>query len=437
MPHVCLVALTGFRVADPELRELGLSLPGLRRRGEAIAALPALGLLTLAAHTPSHWTQSFHEAAAVDAALVEDLCQYRPALVAISALTASIEEAYSLCAAIRARGVRSVIGGLHATALPQEVLRHADAVVVGDGETAWPGVLERAESGSLRGMIRGEQFRMAESRMPRWELLPAGKRRRFTVQTSRGCPLACEFCGASRLLGPYRQKPPQCVAAELAAIKAIDPCAVIELADDNTFAGLDDADGLLQALADAGLPWFTECDWRISQRPNLCKAMAAAGCAQVLLGVESPVHSYAGMGPKGAPAQRMFEAIVAIQDCGIAVNACFVAGADGETCQSMEQLGELVAACPAADVQLTLQTPFPGTALRARLARAGRLLEDRTWKLHTLFEVTHRPDRMTVAELQAGFRQLLARLYSPAEARRRARMRHQIWRGRHKLVASE
>lgn len=437
MPHVCLVALTGFRVADRELRELGLSLPGLRRRGEAIAALPALGLLTLAAHTPACWTQSFHEAATIDEALVETLSQQRPALVAISALTASMEEAYALCAALKARGVATVIGGLHATALPLEALRHADAVVVGDGETAWPVVLDRAKAGSLHGVVRGGQFRMAESKLPRWDLLPQGKRRRFTLQTARGCPLACEFCGASRLLGPYRQKPAQCVAAELAAIKALDPQAVIELADDNTFASSDDPGDLLQLLADSGLPWFTECDWRISQRPGLCKAMAAAGCAQVLVGMESPVHSYAGMGPKGASAQRMFDAIAAIQGCGIAVNACFVAGADGETCQSLEELGELVAACPAADVQVTLQTPFPGTALRARLARTGRLLEDRTWKYHTLFEVTHRPDRMTVAQLQAGFRALLGRLYSPAEARRRTLMRHQIWRGRHKLVASE
>lgn len=62
MPHVSLVAFTGFRVVDPELRAFGLSLPGLRRRGEAIAALPALGLLTIAAHAPEHWTQSFHDA---------------------------------------------------------------------------------------------------------------------------------------------------------------------------------------------------------------------------------------------------------------------------------------------------------------------------------------------------------------------------------------
>jgi hypothetical protein len=137
MPHISLIAFTGFRVVDPELRALGMSLPGLRRRGEAIAALPALGLLTVAAHTPEHWTQSYHDAPAFDDALAERIAAEGPALVAISALTASIEEAYALCAALRGRGVATVIGGLHATALPDEVLLHADAAAVGDGETAW------------------------------------------------------------------------------------------------------------------------------------------------------------------------------------------------------------------------------------------------------------------------------------------------------------
>ena len=434
MPHVSLVAFTGFRPADPELLALGLSLPGLRRRAYAIAALPALGLLTVAAHTPDPWRQSFHEAPSCTEELIEQVCIDRPKLVAISALTASIEEAYTLCDALRKRNIATVIGGLHATALPAEVLEHADAVVCGDGETAWPQVLAAAETGDLRGVYRGPTFDLTESRLPRWDLLPAGPRRRYTVQTSRGCPLACEFCAASRLLGPFREKTAACVAAELAAIKQIDPYAAIELADDNSFAGTCDPESLLQALADAGLPWFTECDWRIAERPELCAAMADAGCVQVLVGIESPVRAFSGMGPKSAGLDVLRQGVERIQVQGLPVNACFVVGADGETESSIDTLGQLLQEWPSADVQLTVQTPFPGTALRRRLE--GRLLEDRGWKHHNLFEVTYHPSHLTPAKLTARFKNLISETYSRPMAQRRMQIRKATMR-RHPLLHTQ
>ena len=127
MPHLALVAFTGLRVKEQQLLDLGMSLPGLRRRGDAIAQLPALGLLTLAGLTPRHWTHSYHEPEngdlcaddAIDR-LSEQVAEQRPALTAVSALTASIDEAYRFSRGLRRRGIPVVIGGLHATALPDE-----------------------------------------------------------------------------------------------------------------------------------------------------------------------------------------------------------------------------------------------------------------------------------------------------------------------------
>lgn len=436
MPHATLVAFTGFRVVNPALRELGMSLPGLQRRGEAIAALPPLGLLTVAAHTPRHWTQTLHKARHYDDALLRHVLAEQPALVAISALTASIDEAYAMCSALREHGIASVIGGLHATALPDEVLTHADAVVVGDGETSWPKVLRDAESGHLRGRYEGGACNLKESLLPRWDLL-IGRHQRYTVQTARGCPLACEFCAASRMLGTFREKPATRVADELREIKARDPRAVIELADDNTFAGDREPNELLEVLAGAGLPWFTECDWRIGTKPGLARAMAQAGCAQVLVGVESQTHTYRGMGPKGVNAKRVFDAIEDMQDSGLAVIACFVAGADGETPDSLRQLGDLVANCPSADVQVTLQTPFPGAPLHKRLLRQGRMLKERSWRHHTLFELTFQPDSMTLSELETGYQELLSRTYSRDETRRRMEIRRAVWREKKHLSVRE
>ena len=150
MPHVAFVAFTGFRVREAEMLELGMSLPGLQHRAEAIAQLPALGLLTLAGMTSSPWTCSYHEASFWNHELVEKILQEQPDLVAISALTASVEEAYRFSATLRLKRIRVVLGGLHATACPGEVRQHVDVVVIGEGEPVWPRILTDALTGTLQ-----------------------------------------------------------------------------------------------------------------------------------------------------------------------------------------------------------------------------------------------------------------------------------------------
>jgi hypothetical protein len=112
----------------------------------------------------------------------------------------------------------------------------------------------------------------------------------------------------------------------------------------------------------------------------------------------------------------------------VAVAGCFIIGCDGETRHSVDRLARFLGDCPLADVQLTLQTPFPGTALYRRTQRAGRLLPDRGWPYYTLFDVTYRPDRMGVVELEKAFRDLVGETFAPAAAARRRALRKDIWR---------
>jgi radical SAM superfamily enzyme YgiQ (UPF0313 family) len=428
MPHVAFVPLTGFRVREEALRELGVELPGLADRGSAIAQLPSLGLLTLAGMTPTPWTCSYHDAVAVSEELVETLVHQKPDLVAVSALTASVEEAYQLGDQLRQRGLRCLLGGLHATACPEEGLAHFDAVVAGEGEAVWPQILSDVQEGCLGGMIRPNNlFDLSCSPVPRFDLL-GGRRPRFTVQTQRGCPLACEFCGASRLLGAFREKPVELIREELTAISAQVARPTIELADDNTFAGSRDPEPLFEVLADCQARYFTEVDWRIGERPEVLRGLAGSGCVQVLVGLESLVFRHPGMGPKLVELDRMMDACLAIQDAGVAVIGCFIVGADGESRTSLERLTTFLLDCPLADVQVTMHTPFPGTALHRRLHKAGRLLPERGWSSYTLFDVTYQPDALSVAELEAGFREVLRTIFAPQPSAQRKRIRMATWK---------
>lgn len=430
MPHVTFVPFTGLRIHEEELLALGMRLPGLSKRATAIGQLPALGLLTLAGLTPPHWSCSYHPAGKTEhEALLAALVAERPTLVALSMLTASAEECYRFCLRLRQAGLKSVVGGLHATACPDEASAYGDAVVVGQGEPVWLQVLADAAAGELRGIHRApSHYDLAQSPLPRFDLLAPSVPARFTLQTERGCPLACEFCGASRLLGRFSEKPAALIERELASIRQFAPRPLIELADDNTFAGKRDADDLFDVLARADVRYFTEADWRIGTKPDLLRRLADSGCAQVLVGIESQVFRYAGMGSKRSEWDRMMDAVAAIQAAGVAVNGCFIVGADGETRQSIDRLVAFILDSPLADVQLTLQTPFPGTPLWRRLRKEGRLLADRGWSHYTLFDVTYQPDQMGAAELETAFRDAIRAVYSAEATDKRQAHRRGILR---------
>lgn len=431
MPHVALVPFTGLRVREREMLELGMTLPGLRNRAEALSSLPALGLLTLAGMTPAKWSCSYHPSSETES-LVEDVLATKPDLVAVSALTASVLEAYEFCETIKNHEIPTVIGGLHATVLPDEAAQHSTSVCVGDGEASWLTILSDAESGSLKKTYQPTKpFDLANSPTPRFDLLNGDSKskspQRWTLQTQRGCPWACEFCGASRLLGPARFKPVEKVAAELDVIGRMDRSPWVELADDNTLAGRSDSLALLNEIQSAGIKYFTESDWRIGEDPKLVKALADSGCVQVLVGIESLTFRYPGMGRKQTELDKMCEAIEVIQDAGIVVNGCFIVGADGETDQSLDSMAEFIRESSLAEVQLTLQTPFPGTGLYRRFKKHDRLLRDRDWSYYTLFDVVFQPDLMSVKQLEAGFLRTITNVFSNEASAKRASLRRKIW----------
>jgi radical SAM superfamily enzyme YgiQ (UPF0313 family) len=429
MPHVALLSFSGLRVREERLAELGVRLPGLSARSAAISQLPSLGLLTIAGMLPDDWTCSYREVTAVDDKLLQDLVCERPQLVAVSALAASAQQAYLLSDKLRAEGLQTALGGLHATTCAEEATTHFDAVCLGEGELVWPQLLADARAGNLQP--RYAAVRTSKDLpwpIPRFELLAGRPIARWTLQTQRGCPLACEFCAASRLISPFREKPADQVRKELTTLRQYDLRPVIELADDNTFAGQREPEPLLSALSEADARYFTEVDWRVGERPALVQQMADSGCVQVLVGIESLVFRYPGMGNKDAPLERVLRAVDAIQEAGIAVIGCFIVGADGETRASLDRLMDFLRQTRFADMQVTLHTPFPGTALRTRLAREGRLLSERDWSHYTLFDVTYRPDKMTVPELERAYRELLAIVFDESEAARRAAIRRDIWR---------
>ena len=434
------VAMSGTRAHNPELTKLGLTLPGFVARNKTIASLPSLGLLTLAGMTPGRIEMTYLDVP--DLAAVPGLPGEFDA-VAISSFSAQIGEAYALADRYRVAGTKVILGGLHVSALPQEAMRHADSVVLGEGELAWPAVVRDLEHGRLAPMydMRHRSFDLAEAPMPRFQLLDIERYNRLTVQTQRGCPFSCEFCAASIRLSPtYKVKPVDKVMAEIREIKRIWPRPFIEFADDNTFVNKKHSKALLRALESENVPWFTETDISVAEDLELLALMRDSGCAQVLIGLESPsLRGLEGLEQKtnwkAKQRDRYLDGIRRIQDHGITVNGCFILGLDDTTTGSFEEIWQFVRDSGLYEVQITVQTAFPGTPLYERLQREGRLLRAEAWELCTLFDVNFRPSDMSVAELEAGLRNLAGRLYNEDFTRERRRNFHRRWRNlqRHRV----
>ncbi|HSG00654.1 MAG TPA: DUF4070 domain-containing protein, partial [Vicinamibacterales bacterium] len=143
------------------------------------------------------------------------------------------------------------------------------------------------------------------------------------------------------------------------------------------------------------------------------------------VGLESPeTDGLEGLDPhnwKRQRAGRYLDAIDRIQSRGITVNGCFILGLDSHTPDIFEMVRDFVRESGLLEVQVTVQTPFPGTPLYRRLHREGRLLAERFWDRCTLFDVNYRPKHMTVEELEGGLRWLFSELYNKREFIRRKR----------------
>lgn len=263
--------MSGVRAHNPELTALGLTLPGFVERSRVIASLPSLGLLTLAGLTPAAVELRYLEVADIkDVAGVPEEFD----VVAISSFSAQIDEAYELADRYRALGTRVILGGLHVSAVPDEARLHADAVVIGEGEPAWPRIMaDLLVSGrELQKTYDscGQLYSFATTPMPRFDLLEIDRYNRLTVQTQRGCPFRCEFCAASMRISPtYKVKPVDRVIAEIRSIKELWKRPFIEFADDNTFVNKAHSKELLRRLAGEDIRWFTETDVSVADDEEL------------------------------------------------------------------------------------------------------------------------------------------------------------------------
>ncbi|MCM4174303.1 radical SAM protein [Arenibacter sp. TNZ] len=418
---VILISMSGVRVYNKRLLDLGLTLPGFVERSEVIASLPSLGLLTLAAHTPENWEVIYKELDYFSETEIIEIINEKPDIIALSSLTARINETYRLSQRFRSFGITVAIGGLHVSALPNEARQYADIVIQGEGEIIWETILNDYENDAIKSFYSSllnskYTFHFNSCKIPKYELLDISKYNRLTIQTTRGCPLNCNFCAASRTISSYKKKSIQQIEKELIKINEVWDRPFIELADDNTFIDKKWSKELLTLFGKYKMKWFTETDISIAYNDELLELLAKSNCAQILIGFETANKNGLNGIDRGNWKYKQFDkylkAIDKIQSYGISVNGCFILGFDTDTKETFKETEQFIVDSNLSEVQITLLTPFPGTELYNQLKSEGRLLSDNYWDKCTLFDVNFIPKNFSVLELEAEFENLMKNVYS-------------------------
>lgn len=322
-------------------------------------------------------------------------------LVALSVQTFTAKRSYRIADRFRQRGVPVVMGGWHPTLMAEEAQDHADALVVGDGETVWRSLVEDASRGRMKALYMGDQESAMEDLIPDRRIFLGKKYSPLVpVLFGRGCRYACDFCAIHSVYGnTLRQRSVDEIAVELAEIRG----RFIFFVDDNLFVNHRETGKLLSAMTPLRKRWVGQVSVDSAWDDGLLESMRKSGCAAVFVGFESlEEENLRQMNKKGNLRWRDYpEAVRRFRDHGIMVVGGFVFGYDHDTPDTIRRALEFSLEQRLCLAHFNPLFPTPGTPLYDRLAAEGRLRFDKWWLSdeYRYGDAMFRPARMTAHEL--------------------------------------
>ncbi|WP_300162827.1 B12-binding domain-containing radical SAM protein [Solidesulfovibrio sp.] len=382
------------------------------------ALLPPLGLLTVAALLPRDW----------NIRLVD--LNVRPLveadwdgidLLLVTGMLVQRESLLELIAEAKARGVATAAGGAYPSTSPQEVLdAGCDFLIQGEGETTVPKMVAAIAAGRTGGtFVCTDKPSLAESPPPRFDLIALGDYESMSLQTSRGCPFACEFCDIVSLFGrAQRHKTPDQVIGELDGILRLGFRGTVFVADDNFIGNRPRAVALLERIiewqARHGEPFdfITQASVNLGQDIPLIDLLTAANFSYVFVGIESPDDDVLIAAHKQQNVRNpLLDSLRAITANGLSVIGSFILGMDGEKAGAGERMRAFAEAADLPWVMVNVLRALPHTALWDRLKEEGRLhdgIEESGWDALTNFTPLRPIDAIFAEQVSA-----LSALYAP------------------------
>src|SRR6516225_3961128 len=351
-------------------------------------------------------------------------------LVGISAMTSYVNRGYEIADQFRAKGIPVVMGGVHPSFMPQEALKHCDAVVIGEVELVMDRLLDDLRRGSMRGSYKSDVLHpMVGVPMPRYDLLKKNRYvNRTFVQTSRGCHQGCTFCAEPLMNGlKFRYRPVDEVVREM------ENCGsrFISINDADFFGTPTRPKEVMRALKGRRLRWQAGVTSKLAQDDEMLELAAASGCTMLSIGFESISRSTLKSVHKHVNRPETFAALVEkIHSYGIMVFGLFMFGFDGDDRSVFEETVRFNRESDYDACAYSVLTPYPGTLTWYEMKKANRIVSF-DWEKYDQSHVVYRPAQMSGDDLRVGQSQAYRAFYSlPSIASRfpiRGRRRRFQW----------
>ena len=232
------------------------ALPLMGKKG----LMPPLGLITIAALTPSHYQLRLVD---LNCEPLQDQDLAWADIVCFSAMLPQKGSLFEAAERCKTAGKLVVFGGPYPTACPDECAPHTDVLVLNEGEITWNAFLSDFESGTYKSRyITEDRPDVTQTPVPRFNLLKIEDYTTIPIQFSRGCPYLCEFCDIIVLFGRRpRTKTPDQMLKELDAIYATGHRGPVFIVDDNFIGNKKEAAKFLTQLVSwnrkHGTPFFS------------------------------------------------------------------------------------------------------------------------------------------------------------------------------------
>lgn len=332
-------------------------------------------------------------------------------LAAITINTSNAKHCYEISKKFRSKNTKVVIGGPHATLLPEEVKNNCDYIIIGEGELIWPKFLDDFYAGKAKGEYICEK-------VPSLKGIPIARRdliyKRYitkgAVISSRGCPYKCDYCNLKQIYcDPFRTRPIDEVIDEIKTIKG----KYFVFWDDNFLGDPSYTKMLLMELKKLNKKWAAQVTLERCMDEELLRLAKEAGCIYLFIGLESFSQDSLGSVNKGINEVEKYKGIIdKIHDNGICVQAGIIFGFDTDKKDVFEKTLDACNELGIDGVTVSLLTPLPKTPIYTLLKEENRLITEDWSYYNGKTRVAFLPKNMSAKELFEGYMWFRKEFYS-------------------------
>lgn len=335
--------------------------------------------------------------------------------VCLSSLTLNANRVKELARGIKIMHpeTKIIIGGIHASLLPDEFAELADHVVVGEAEHIIVDIIKGKYSQKI--IKGGSVENLDDLPIINFNLLVNSEKMDIIpIMTSRGCPFDCNFCTVTKIFGKkFRKQSPDRIIMEIKNAINYFSTKILFFYDDNFTADRNRINILMDKIIAQKIDiiWTAQVRADISREPELLRKMYKAGCNRFYIGFESINDSVLKSFKKSQTRSDIENAIKIIQDQGINIHGMFMLGEDNDNLKNIEETANFAIDFELDTVQFMILTPFPGTRIYEDIDRENRIMHS-NWDYYNGMFVVYYPKNMSPHELQQASIEVYEKYYS-------------------------